>query len=317
MTFKLAVITDWGDKKSAFYSNKDGILKAFSVLRDRDQWELMYFRKHPQYSYYWDHDYIRAHFSPDPKSAALAWKPDAVLFFCDFSRPIIRDFAEIKIPKAQCYTGGRFTDNATIPDIVFTESKSYIPWMKEIGVKKVVQAFGTNTELFQPMKMTKFWDGFFPAVGAAWKRHHIFAEALGSRGLACGWWQPNEQFCLQTCLDNGCAVMHHQTPESLVYLYNMSRTCVVPSSDVGGSQRTVLEALACNIPLVVASDSTMTTEYVLEAGEGAVVEPDPNKFRAAVEEWKNRTVNTRPYIMENYSEWKYADKLRDGILSIV
>ncbi len=149
---RLAVATDWGDSKSAFFWNKDGFLRMLQVLRDRDGWEIMYFRKHPTNTFKWSHDCVEAHISPDPAKHLREWKPDAILFFCDFSRPILGELEDMKVPKAICYTGGRFTQYAHVPDVVFTESKSYIDWMRSHGVKKVIQAFGTNTELFKPME---------------------------------------------------------------------------------------------------------------------------------------------------------------------
>ena len=312
---KLAVCNDWYDKKSAVFWNKDGFLKMLDVLRKRDGWEIVFFKKHEE-TFTWQHDFVELRFSPHPAQAVRDWKPDAVLFFCDFSRPIIGELADMKVPKAICYSGGRFTNYAQVPDLVFTESKSYIPWMKSVGVKKVIQAFGTNTELFKPLKEPKIFDAYFPATGAAWKRHHLFAEALGSRGLVSGWWQPHEPECLEVCLKYGCAVLHHQMAESVAYLYSMSKTTVITSSDIGGSQRAVLESLSCNVPCIVMADSTMTSEYIREAGEGAIVEPNVEEIRRAVDEWKDKKVNTREWILKNYSEFSYADKVRDGILSL-
>lgn len=312
MAFRLAVINDWHDKKSAVFWNKDGFLKMLDVLRKRDGWEIKFFKKHDK-QFEWTHDYVDLHFSTDPAKAAMDWKPDVFLGFSDFSREYLN---QIKgAPIALCYTGGRFDQYAHIPDIVFTESKSYIPWMKEKGVKKVVQAFGTNTELFKPIQMPKFWDGFFPATGARWKRHDLFAKALKDKGLVCGWWQPAEPECLQVCLDNNVGVLHHQMPESMVYLYNMAHTVVITSSDVGGSQRSVLEAMACNRPVIVMNDSTMTSEYVREAG-GGICEPNESAIKQEVEKWKGKEVKTRDWIMKNYSEYVYADKVKEGILSI-
>lgn len=311
---KLGVINWWHDKKSAVFWNRDGFLKALQVLRDRDGWEVVFFKKHDQ-TFSWEHDCVELRFSPDPTKALLEWGADAALVFADFSFQQIREL-EGKMPIAQCYTGGRFTDTATVPDIVFTESKSYIDWMKANGVRRVEQAFGTNTELFKPMPNPKIFDAVFPATGAAWKRHELFAQAMGPRGLVCGWWQPHEPQCLQVCYDNNTAVLHHQMAESVAYLYSMAKTCLITSSDVGGSQRTVLEAMACNVPVIVMEDSTMTTEYVRECGEGAIIPPDVQQIKNAVEEWKDKQVNTRPWIMEHFSEWRYADKLKAGIESI-
>lgn len=315
---KLAVCTDWGDKKSAFYSNKDGILKMLQVLRDRDGWETMFFRKHPEQTFIWDHDCIRAHISPSPAKAVIDWKPDAILFFGDFSRPIMGELADVKIPKAICYSGGRFTDYEHVPDIIFVESKSYIDWMNSRGLTNVVQAFGTNTELFKPYpNQPKIIDALFPATFASWKRHHLFAEALGPRGLCCGWWQEHEMEVIQNAMKGNVGLLHHQPAESMALLYNLAKTVVITSSDIGGSQRTVLEALASNVPCIVMADSTMTSEYIRECGEGAIVEPNVEDIRKAVDEWKDKKVNTRQWVLDNYSEFIYADKVRDGILSIM
>lgn len=314
MTFKLGIINDWHDKKSAVFWNKDGILKMLHVLRERDGWETRFFKTHDR-TFEWSHDYVDLSFSPDPVKQLLDWKPDAILGFSDFSRPYLNAIKDSGIPIALCYTGGRFTDYKDVPNIVFVESKSYVDWMKPMGIN-VVQAFGTNTELFKPLPNPKIFDAYFPCTGAAWKRHHLFAEAMGSRGLISGWWQPHEPECLQVCVDNKVAVLHHQMAESVAYLYNMAKTVLVTSHDTGGSQRTVLEAMACNIPVIVMADSTMTTEYVRECGQGEIVEPNVPDIQKAVERMKDTKVTTRDWILENYSEFKYADAIKAGIESI-
>lgn len=315
---KIAFATDWGDKKSAFFWNKDGILKMMQILRERDGWDTRFFRKHPIQTFTWEHDYIEAHLSPNPAQAVRDWKPDVICFFGDFSRPIMGELRDYPCPKAILYSGGRYTDFALVPDIVFTESKSYIPWMKNIGVKNVVQAFGTNTELFKPYpNQPKFFDAFFPATFAGWKRHELFADAVGSKGLACGWWQENEMYIVENLIKHKVGILHHQMAESVSLLYSMARTVVITSSDVGGSQRAVLEALACNVPCIVMEDSTMTSEYIRECGEGSIVPPNVPDIQKAVMEWKDRKVNTREWILKNYSEYVYADKVKAGIESIM
>lgn len=321
---RLAVATDWGDKKSAFYSNKDGFLKMLQVLRDRDKWETRFFRKHPDRTFEWSHDCIEAHISPNPAQAVLDWKPDAILLFCDFSRPIAGELYRKGIPIAQCYTGGRFDQYAHVPDIVFTESKSYIPWMKEKGVKAIMQAFGTNTELFRPMpEQPKYFDALFPATFASWKRHNLFVEAMGERGVCVGWWQDHEMEIIFNIQKKRTGLLHHQMAESMALMYNMARTVVVTSNDIGGSQRTVLEAMASNVPLVVMSDSSMTSEYVQEAARagfyaGEVIDPVAPEIAKTVDRMISAGYppNAREWIMANYSEYIYADKVKAGIEGI-
>lgn len=311
---RLAVTNDWADPKSAVFWNKDGFLKMLQVLKERDGWEVVFFKKSDR-SFSWPHDCVDIRFSPNPAQAVRDFKPDAILYFSDLSRPIIEELNDYPCPKAICYSGGRFTNYERMVDLIFVESKTYVKWFAERGIK-AIQAFGTNTELFKPYNQPKFFDAFFPATFASWKRHHLFAEAMGDKGLLCGWWQPNEMIIIEKAFKCRTGVLHHQIAESIALLYSMAKVVLVTSHDTGGSQRTVLEAMACNIPLVVMSDSTMTSEYVREAGEGMICEPNVEDIRKAVEIMKDKKVNTREWIMKNYSEYVYADKVRDGILSL-
>jgi len=316
MPMKLAVINDWKDHKSAVYWNKDGFLRMLGILRDRDGWDVRFFKAHDEL-FLWEHDYVTLYFSPDPAKSLVEWEPDAILGFSDLSRAYLGDERIKNIPVALCYTGGRFTDFKDIPKITFVESKSYLTWFHNMGVN-AVQAFGANTDIFKPDRNPKIFDAYFPATGAAWKRHEIFAEAMKNKGIVSGWWQPHEPQCLEVCKKFGVAVLHHQLPESVNYLYNMAHTCVITSSDIGGSQRSVLEAMACNRPVIVMADSTMTSEYVEECeGSGEVVEPTPEVIREAVDRWMGKETNAREWIMRNYSPTIYADKVKAGIESIL
>lgn len=317
---KLAICNDWHDKKSAVFWNADGFLEMLRVLRDRDKWETTFFKTHDR-TFEWDHDCVKLSFSRDPKQQVLDYKPDAVLFFSDFSRPILKEFAGIRIPKALCYTGGLFDHYAKVPDIVFTESKVYMPWMRDKGVKKVVQAFGTNTRIFRPIKQPKIFDAVMTSTFASWKRHSLFAEALEGRpAVASGWWQESEPQCWQECQKRGVALLHHQMPESVNLLYNMSHTTVLTADTHGGSQRSVLESMAAGVPVIAMSDSDKTTEYVRESGFGAVVEPRAEAIRDAIDSFKRTPIDPQigiDYIKSKWTEYHYADVVRDGILSIV
>ena len=311
--FKLVISNDWKSDKQAHYLKKDGFLKALHILREKEGWDTIFIKQSSPG--YFDHEYVQFKYVEDVKEGILAEKPDCILFFGDLSRPILKEFEDSKIPIAVALTGGTFKDYAHVPDIMFVESQVYVDMFKG-DVKKVVKAFGTNTTVFKPTKQPKIWDAVFPATFASWKRHNLFAEAMGKNGLACGWFQPNEPLCWQVCQEKGTAILHHQNAESVSLLYNMSKTCLITSNAQGGSQRTVLEAMACNIPVIVMSDSDKTTEYVKECGQGSIVEPDAVKMREVVWDAFGETPTTRDWIMENYSEEIYANQLKEGILSI-
>ena len=311
---KLVISNDWVSDKQAHYLNKDGFLKALHILREKEGWDTVFIKKSSPG--YFDHAYVQFKYVEDVKQGILDEKPDAILFFGDLSRPILKEFEDSKIPIALALTGGTFKDYVHVPDIIFVESQVYYDDLKG-SAKKVVKAFGTNTEIFHPIEQPKIFDACFPATFAGWKRHELFAEAMGSKGLACGWFQLQEPQCFQVCREKGTALLHHQNAESVNLIYNMSRTCVVTSNSHGGSQRTVLEAMACNIPVIVMQDSDKTTEYIRDCGVGEIVSPTPGAIREAVERLKDKKVNTREWILANYSEKIYAQKLKEGILSIL
>jgi len=315
-SLKLAFVWDWENPWSQMISWKDGLSKAIHLLTK--EWNVNCYSIGKDTIFY--HDYFPIILKPTPELLAqkiLEGKPDVILVFGDFTRPTIPYLTHRGIPMACCLAGGTFRDYVDVFDLIFVENEVYKEQLEAEG-KNVVKAFGTNTEIFKPLKQPKIWDAIFPATFARWKRHEIFAEALKEKGLACGWmYQDHEMDCWQICQEKGVMILPHIPAEILNYLYNASRTCVITSDSTGGSQRTVLEAMACNVPVIVMADSDKTTEYVKECGIGEIVNPDPESIKKAVEKWKQRQVNTRQWILENYSEQIYAQKLKKGIESIL
>lgn len=310
---KLVVANDWYSDKQAHYLNKDGFLKSLDIFQKEYGWDVIFIKKSSPG--FFQHPYVLFKYAEDVKQAILDEKPDCVLFFCDLSRPILEELKGCGIPIALAFTGGPYDDYEDAPDIIFVESQVYYDRFKARG-RNVMRAFGTNTEIFKPMPQPKIFDACYPATMASWKRHHLFAEAMGSKGLVCGWWQPHEPHCWQVCQQYGTALLHHQNAESVNLIYNMSKTCVITADSTGGCQRTVLEAMSCNVPVIVTADSDKTTEYVRDCGVGEIVYPDSKSIRDAVEKWKDQKVNTREWILNNYSEHHYASKMKEGIVSI-
>lgn len=221
---------------------------------------------------------------------------------------------------AICFAGGEaVTYNTPYFDHIFVESEVYKTKLNEAGYDNVSIAFGTNTELFKPVSgQPKLYDTLFPGTFALWKRHQLYAQAVqGLRSLAVGYiYEDHEQECWQDCLKNGVMIMPHVSAETLRYLYAASHVVVVPSLSSGGSQRTVLEAMAMNIPLVV----TDSDKFDYARGHG-VWEADPTKesIRGIVDVLLDGEpeVDTRRYVLDNWSEFNYAEALEKGLKSIV
>ena len=315
---KLVVCNDWWSDKQAHYLNKDGFLRALGVLRDEYGWETK-FIKFADDPGSFNHEYIRYEYSTNVKEAVLSEEPDAILVFGDLSRPLLGELRDCGIPVALAFTGGLFDQYEDVPKVIFVESKVYYDRFKSHG-RNVVRAFGTNTDIFHPTPQPKLFDACYPSTMALWKRSHLFAEALGSKGIACGWFQPHEPQVWEEYQKHGVFLLHHQNAESVNLIYNASKTCVVTAGSDGGCQRTVLEAMACGIPVVAMNDSDKTTEYVLESGFGRIVAPQPSAILAAVQDLIVEAPNPQvgiDYINSKYTQHHYAKALKEGIEGIL
>lgn len=170
------------------------------------------------------------------------------------------------IPKGLCFGGGDIQQEILDDfSVVFVENKI------DLIKPHFRHAFGTNTDVFYPMiAQPKIIDAIYPASFARWKRQEKFAkicEAEGLKGLAVGIVQKNNQEeswnMMEHCIARGVAVMDQVPYETMAYLYNMSKQVILTADENGGSQRAVLEAKACRVPIRIESDS----RKLLELGE--------------------------------------------------
>jgi glycosyltransferase involved in cell wall biosynthesis len=238
--------------------------------------------------------------------------PDVFLHWADMTRPNLWKNLEYNKPMALCFAGGeRITIQTEEWDHIFVESKTYYDTFKEKGFP-VSMAFGTNTDLFKPVQQTKIFDTIFPATFAGWKRHNIFAESTKNL-LACAvgfMYKTHEQECWQVCVDAGNLVLPHVSAEVLHRMYASSKTVAITSESIGGSQRTVLESLAMNIPCIVTDSDKYDYDGVIR------VEPTAEAVKQAILDYRDKETDTREYILNNWSHIQYADNLEKGLLSI-
>jgi len=312
---RIAFVWDWEPNYYQSITWEDGLAGALKVLIDRGHEVAVMCAgdtdnviKHPLFD---------MHVLTDIPKFVKEYNPDVVLHWADMTRPNAIETFKMGIPQAICFAGGEpLAENVALFDHIFVESQVYEDVFKERGYS-VSRAFGTNTELFKPMDdQPKVFDTIFPATFAAWKRHEIYARATkGLTSLAVGYrYHDHEQECWQVCLDNDVMILPHVSAQTLHELYAASRVCVVPSLSSGGSQRTVLEAMSMNLPLII----TDSDKFDFAHGHGAfVADPDPNSVRALINMALESEVSTRDYIVENWSEYTYADALEAGLKGIL
>jgi glycosyltransferase involved in cell wall biosynthesis len=260
--------------------------------------------------------YIPIHTVENVPYQIAQFKPDAILVWADGTRPNIQPLQASGIPVYLLFTGG----DCNLPSFagfkhIFVENTSYLDVFKSKGYSTSI-AFGTNTDLYQPIPdQPKVIDILFPATFALWKRHKLFAEAVGPLPgvkIACGFIQPElESECWQDCQKAGIAVLPHVSGKALHRLYAASKCVCITSMSIGGSQRTVLEAMAMNIPLVVNGQSEKTTEYLKDGGFGIIVDPTADAIREGIAQIK--PVNTRDYVLSKWSHGCYAKAIEDTI----
>lgn len=317
---KIAFVWDWPPEQSQVIGWQDGLAAALRELQRRGHTVNVFMPDTKNYVIY--HPYFDITVSQNIAEFIHAVEPDTdvVLMWGDATRPNAEPLSELGIPMALCFAGGEpFGPTEHLFKHIFVESNYYQIRYKDGGRSAVSIAFGCNTELFQPMpSQPKLFDTIFPATFAHWKRHGIYAEAArGLRSLAVGMIQHDgiDAGSWQDTQTKGTVILPHVTADVLRYLYAASRVCVVTSSSVGGSQRTVLEAMSMNIPLVI----TDSDKFDYCWGHG-VYEAEPTAesvrgFIDAILDGDHET-NTREYVLANWSERNYADALEKGLADI-
>lgn len=241
--------------------------------------------------------------------------PDVILHWADMTREHAKPLSYLGVPMAICFAGGEPDNYNTYQfDHMFVESQVYKNKFDDLGVSCSI-AFGTNTDLFTPVEQNKQFDVIFPATFAAWKRHSLYADAVqGLKALAVGYmYDDHEQECWQECLRLGTTVLPHVSAQVLKYLYAASKVCVIPSLSSGGSQRTVLEAMAMNLPLIITDSDKFDYAY----GIAYEAEPTAESIRGFIKSaLLGEEVNTRDYILKNWSHITYADALEKELLGL-
>lgn len=181
-----------------------------------------------------------------------------------------------------------------------------IPWHR---------AFGINTDLFKPMNVLKTHTTVTHGTSASWKRQWLVCQAMGSEALVFGQPQATDMRPFDECRECQATVLLEQPYDRAAELLNTAYVSVNCADFWGGGQRATLEAMACNLPVVVMEDSPKNREYVEEAGIGAVCAPNPGDIKRAVEGLISVS-GGRDYVLSKWTPRHYADNLKHIICNL-
>ena len=261
-----------------------------------------------------------------PLTGIEEFKPDVVLYW---EAPVTRNGKDAEnwnavcaLPYKKCllFAGGPLNAmDVKDFDLVFVESLINEEDCERQGIP-YRRAFGVNTQIMEPDPKPKLYDAFMQATFADWKRHDLFALAVGKKGAVAGRKQAHDTNGLNACIKREVTIFDELPAEKVKDAINASYCVLNTSGYWGGGQRCTLEAMACGVPVIVMADSPKNREYVEESGGGIVCEPNPDAIREALELVKspNRMgALGLKYVQEKYTEHHYAGELERGIQSIL
>lgn len=293
---KLAFIWDFTVDPIQFYGWKDGLNAALRYLAS-------------EYGFH-----VLPIASDDPNiifKDIETFDPDYILAWGSLDRPSFAGLQQFGVPVALCHAGGPvYHPNNRLFDVIFVENDTYVRGYRTQGIN-AIKAFGTNTDLFRHIKSPKKFQYIYPASFAMWKRNELFSQYAKSKGLMVGHCNPDGIEILEKSRKNNTLILPQVTYDVLPHLYNASDITLITAW--AGSQRTLLESLACNIPVIVMSDNEECSELVNEIGIGSIADPNIESIKEAEEKISHEY--SVDIINEKYSHVNYANIIYENFLS--
>lgn len=266
---KIAFIWYWGGATAAYPFWRDGLRAALEEIE-----------KEHLVDYFFDENIPRDEY-------------DGYILWGDSNCPAIERIGEYRGKKGLCLTTNPTNlRNLAYFDAIYCESTPVYEEVRRVGLR-AINAFGTDTKFFTPDKSVKkdLWF-FYPATFSPWKRQEDLAP-LGKDLLCIGTLQPDGQAQLDACKQKGVQVRVGYFPaEDILHGYRRARMVIIPA--IHGSERTVLEAMSCDILPVVTSENKKARSYTEEFEQSDFSSP-------------------REFVLKHYNSKQYAQKILKGL----
>lgn len=268
---KIAFLWEWAQAREIYPNWRDGLRAAIELLEKEHEVEWC--------------------FNEPPTS-----NPDWILTWCDSNSQLSRFFSKYPAKRGIFLTTHPSNYHNLLGfDVVFCETSVIYDECRMRGVH-AVRAFGTDEQFFTPGKVKKDLAYFYPATFSPWKKQEDIAH-LGNKLTCIGTIQPDGEYQYQVCKENGVNTeVGYFPPEKIRDYYQRTRNIVIPA--VHGSERTVLEAMSCDLlPIVISPQNIRASSYIKEFQKSGLISP-------------------REFILKNYSAEKYKQSILKGMKDV-
>lgn len=265
---KICFLWYWDQAKDIYPNWRDGLRAAIELIGKGHQVDWVLGKELPEDKY------------------------DAILFWDDSNSSFFDHLEDYTCKKGLFLT----TDpqnfgNLRKLDVVYCESEPVYQKVRAQGIH-AVRAFGTDTDFFTWTEKKKTIPYFYPATFSPWKRQSSIAH-LGKDLLCVGTVQPDGIPEFAACKLNGVKVEEGYFPvKKIKSYYQRSQRVIIPA--IHGSERTVLEAMACGIRPEVNPENVKAFSYI--------------------EELDKSGLSPREFVVKNYSHIKYAENILKGLV---
>jgi glycosyltransferase involved in cell wall biosynthesis len=268
---KIAFVWEWDRAKEIYPNWRDGLRAAMEIISKKWTVDWLLYET-PKKNYDW------------------------ILTWCDSNSQFSRFFSDYPTKRGIFLT----TDptnyhNLEGFDIVFCETSVVYNECRQFGLR-AVKTYATDEKFFVPGNLKKDIPYFYPATFSPWKKQSDIAY-LGNRLVCVGTIQPDGRAEYEICQQMGVKTeVGYFPPEKILNYYQRAQTVIIPA--VHGSERTVLEAMSCNVwPIVTNELNRRTRTYVDEFIK-----------------WRQGGSQTlRKFILECYSAKLHASRIMKAI----
>jgi glycosyltransferase involved in cell wall biosynthesis len=240
------------------------------------------------------------------------WKPDGIIIE-DFNNPVVPMLQRMlpEVPKLLIFCGGELKPPPIPCKAVMVASEAMKKVLESQGCRGRIfsSAFTVDTKLFSPdPSVRKEYDIIYVADWRENKRQQLLIEALsrGAINSCCcvgaqsgiyseSYFKSMKPFIARMGV-GGKIVMIDRIPGHLMPAhYHKARICIHLGMSTEGGARSVMEAMACGLPVIVANDCLSNTSRVEHGKEGLHCEPTPASIHRAARQLLNNPLSIESY----------------------